>query len=119
MSKLQLVWLEAEDEVFRTRFALHIYCFICINEYIATPVVEARACNLWDLGSSPSGILFSFFHIFLTLFVFFGRRWAPLGLAYFFCLFLLTNLPVSSWHPLAQVIYLFHLSFLKYIFSKY
>ena len=58
-------------------FALHIYCFICINRCIATPVVEARACNLWDLGSSPNGTLFIFFHILLFYFLCF---WQALGL---------------------------------------
>ena len=64
MRKLQLVGLEVKDEVIVARFALYIYCFTYVNGCIATPVVEARACNLWDLGSSPSGTLF-IFHIFI------------------------------------------------------
>ena len=68
---------EVEDEVvFRTHFALHIYCFICINGCIATPVIEACVCNLWDLSSSPSGTLF-IFHIFI--FSDFGCFWQALG----------------------------------------
>ena len=49
----------------RIGFAIYIYGFIQANECIATPVVEARACNLRDLGSSPSGTLLIFFFIFL------------------------------------------------------
>ena len=104
MSKLQLVWLEVEDEVFRTCFSLHIYCFVCINGCIATPVVEARACNLWDLGSSPSGTLF-IFHIFIFWFLLFlegdGPLWAWLVFVF------------ASWPPywlmapLAQVFFVF------------
>ena len=93
MGKLQMVWLEVEDEVFMARFALHIYCFTCINECIATPVVETHACNIWDLGSSPSGTIF-IFHIFM--FSDFGCFWqalGPFGPGLF--LFLLTDLPAD------------------------
>ena len=50
--------------VFRACFALHIYHFSYINGCLATQVVEARACDYRDLGSSPSDTLL-FFHFFL------------------------------------------------------
>ena len=89
MNKLQLVWLEVEDEVFRARFALYIYYFAYVNGCIATSVVEARVCNLWDLGSSPSGTLWLLFFTCFTFLTFLAGRWASLGLAYF--LFLIAN----------------------------
>ena len=101
LNKLQLVWLEVEDEVIRARSVSYIYCFAYVNECIATPVVEARACNLWDLGSSPSGTL-SIFHTFLySDFLFFAGRWASLGPFYFYFYWLT---PCSIYTPLAQFI---------------
>ena len=83
MSKLQLVWMEVEDEVFRARFALYIYCFAYVNRCIVVPLVEARACNLWDLGSSPSGTLFIFSYFYFSDFVFLASV-GPFGPGFIF-----------------------------------
>ena len=82
MSKLQLVWLEIEDEVIRARFVSYIYGFAYVNGCIATLVVEARTCNLWDLSSSPSGTLLFFVFYFLHHSDFYAGVWASLGFAF-------------------------------------
>ena len=118
MSKLQLVWLEVEDEFFRVHFILYIYCFAYINRRIATPVVEARSCNLWDLGSIPSGTLLQFSCCFCNSGLFCLAGAGPFGSGSF--LFLLADSHTDFWHPLAQIILFIHLfhffSFLKNIF---
>ena len=43
--------------IIRSYFVLYVYVFYSNPGCIATPVVEARACNLWDMGSSPSDTL--------------------------------------------------------------
>ena len=71
LQNIQLLWFD-------------IYGLILINRCIATSVVEARVCDYRDLGSSPSGTLLDFSHIFHIL-TFFWQRWdSPLGPHVFF-----------------------------------
>ena len=114
MSKLQMVWLEVEHEVFRVRFSLHIYCFVCTNGCIAIQVVVAPACNLWDLGSSLSGTLLIFSTFLLSDFLFFAGRWASLGP---FCFYFYLLTPYFTYTPLAQFV-LFYF-FISFYFLKY
>ena len=91
-------------------FALYIYWFTYVNRCIATPVIEARACNLWDLGSSPSGTLLIFFIFFCFVTFVFCRRWASLGLTCFF-LFLVANPPFHL-YTLGPILFYFLIFFL-------
>ena len=89
LNKIQRLWLGVRLKMkFRpwTCLLSYICCFDYINGCIATPVVEARACDYRDLGSSPSGTLldFSYFFTFLT-FLFYSAG-PPLGLMFFFLL---------------------------------
>ena len=78
---------EAEHEVdLRNIFTIYIYGLIYISGCISTPVVEARACDYRDLGSSPSGTLLGFFFIFLTFSDLFWQRCASSSWASFFLL---------------------------------
>ena len=114
MSKLQLVWLEVEDEVIRARFVLHIYWFAYVNRCIATLVVEARACNLWDLGSSPNGTLLIFSHFAFLIFVFLASA-GPLWAWLVFFIFLLAN-PLQAVCTPGPSLFIFLFIFIHFIF---
>lgn len=103
---------------FRTWFMLHIYCFVNINGCIAIPVVKCAPVNLWDLGSSPSGILLALFHIFLPIFVWNRRLGLQTVGLYFFANFWLPAYVYTPGPTFIYFIIFIFLFYLHFIFSS-
>ena len=103
--------------VMRARFVSYIYCFVYINKCIATTVVKRAPVNQWDLGSSPSGTLFSFSHFLTFSDLFVCMRWALWAWLFFLFCWLTPPACLCTSGPFI-FIYLFILFFLLNIFSK-